>query len=420
MRKQLLLLGVTALLLVLAAPLVAAPKAQGPEIRVSSAPTTERHPVAAFDRVGNSLVVWEDEIAGLVGRLFGPDGTARGDSFVLVANQRPAALPYSANVAIAKGAVVAFLPSGRFLLLWTEETDFEQSAIFITNDQLLDHEVFGRLFSASGQPVGDRFRVHDNAAGFQNGARLLVRGNDVVAVWQNSRNPLFPTNGAADGVFVRTFDFTGHATSAEVRVSPAGTRSGTPAIAGGTQGRFLIAYEGGDGDGRGIFAQPYTAALAPIGSPVRVNTGTVLDQRRPAAAGDASGNYLVLWQSQFQDVKHARIFGQQVGAAGNLIGHEIAVSHGASQNEVAPSVAAGPSGFLAVWLGYGETFPTGILASAIDRATGNVGAALQVNQTFLGANTQSAVAASATGAFLVPFESFVGDDAGISARRLSN
>ncbi|HTQ78773.1 MAG TPA: hypothetical protein VMM92_02170, partial [Thermoanaerobaculia bacterium] len=272
----------------------------------------------------------------------------------------------------------------------------------------------------AGQAIGARFQVHGSAAGFQGGARTFVRGQDVVVTWTTSRNPLQPTNGANDGVFARTFDFSGHATSPELRVSPAGTRSSAPAIAGIANGKFLIAYESGDGDGRGIFAQPYTAALAPVGSPVRVNSTTALDERRPAVAADASGNYLVVWQGQYPDAKHTRIYGQQLGTAGNLIGGQIAITGGTVKYEVAPSVAAGKTSFLVVWLDYGETFPVSIQAASIDRVTGAVGTAIQVNQRSLGANTQSWVAATGTGSYLIPWEGFVGDSLGISAQRLSD
>jgi hypothetical protein len=422
-RKQVLLLAFAAVLPALAAtaaPAAELPKAQGPELRVSSstAPGASlRHPVAAFTATG-SLVTWEDDRAGIVGRFFGADSVAQSAALTLVANHVPTLLPYKTQVTIAKEPAIAVLPSGQFFLFWTEETDIEEADLFFIQDTLIDHEVFGRLFNAAGTPAGDRFRVHAGSAGFQNGARALVRSADVVVVWQSSRNPVFPTNGATDGVFARTFDFSGHATSPELRVSPAGTRSSNPAIAG-AKGKFLVAFDGSDGNGRGVFAQPYTAALAPIGAAVRVNTDTALDQRRPAVAADVAGNYLVVWQSQFPDIKHARVYGQQLGAAGNLIGGQIAVSKGADKYEVAPAVAAGTSTFLVSWLGYGDTFPTGILVSSIDRVTGAVGAAVQVNQRSLGANTQNWLAGNGAGAFLSTWEGFAGDDLGISGRRIT-
>jgi hypothetical protein len=420
--KHILLLGgLAALLPGLAAPVAATPKAQGVELRVSSASApgaSARHPIAAYTTGGQSLVAWEDDRAGIVGRFFGADGSALGADVKLVANQVPSILPYKTQVLIEREPSIAVLPNGQFLLFWTEETDFEEAELFFVQDTLIDHNVFGRLFNASGTPAGNRFPVHANTAGFQNGARSLVRTSDVVVTWSSSRNPVFPTNGVSDGVFARTFDFLGNATSGELRVSPSGTRSGAPAIAG-AKGKFAIAFEGADSDGRGIFLQPYTAAVAPIGSLVRVNTDTARDQRRPAITADAAGNYMVVWQSQVPDAKHARIYGQEVGAVGNLIGGQIAASPGTDKYEVAPSVAAGQSTFLVVWLGYGDTFPTGIDASSIDRTTGAVGTAFQLNQLSLGANTEIWVAGNGAGNFLTPWEGFVGNDLGISGRRIS-
>jgi hypothetical protein len=421
-RKHILLLGgLVALLPGLAAPVAASPKAQGVELRVSSASSpgaSARHPIAAFTNGGKSLVAWEDDRAGIVGRFFGADGSAQGSAVTLAANQIPATLPYRTQVLVQKDPSIAVLPGGQFFLFWTEETDFEEAELFFVQDTLIDHNVYGRLFNASGTPAGDRFRVHANTAGFQNGVRTLVRANDIVVVWSSSRNPVFPTNGVTDGVFARTFDFLGNATSGELRVSPAGTRSSAAAIAG-TKTKFAVAFEGSDNDGRGIFLQPFTAAVAPIGAVVKVNADIARDQRRPAIAADAAGNYMVVWQSQVPDAKHARVYGQQVGAAGNLIGGQIAVSQGTDKYEVAPSVAAGASTFLVVWLGYGDTFPTGIQASSIDRVTGAVGTPFQVNQLSLGANTQSFVAGNGAGNFLTPWEGFAGNDLGISGRRIA-
>jgi hypothetical protein len=421
-RKHILLLGgLAALLPGLAAPAAATPKAQGVELRVSSASSpgaSARHPIAAFTTGGKALVAWEDDRAGIVGRFFGADGAAQDGSVTLVANQIPASLPYKTQILVQKEPSIAVLPGGQFFLFWTEETVFEEAELFFVQDTLIDHNVYGRLFNASGSPAGDRFRVHANTSGFQNGVHTLVRASDVVVAWSSSRNPVFPTNGVADGVFARTFDFLGNATSGELRVSPVGTRSGAPSIAG-TKTKFAVAFEGSDGDGRGIFVQPYTAAVAPIGSVVRANTDTVRDQRRPAIAADAAGNYMVVWQSQVPDAKHTRVYAQQLGSAGNLIGGQISVSLGTDKYEVAPSVAAGASSFLVVWLGYGDTFPTGIQASSINRVTGAVGTAFQVNQLSLGANTQSFVAGNGAGNFLTPWEGFVGNDLGISGRRIA-
>ena len=82
-------------------------------------------------------------------------------------------------------------------------------------------------------------------------------------------------------------------------------------------------------------------------------------------------------------------------------------------------MAAGASTFLVSWLGYGDTFPTGILAASVDRVTGAVGAAVQLNQQSLGANTQNWLAGTGTGAFLSTWEGFAGNDLGISGRRIT-
>lgn len=51
----------------------------------------------------------------------------------------------------------------------------------------------------------------------------------------------------------------------------------------------------------GIFARRYDTAGAPRGSAFRVNTYTTGEQKHHAVTSDASGNFVVVWESDPQD-----------------------------------------------------------------------------------------------------------------------
>src|SRR5436305_1610207 len=74
---------------------------------------------------------------------------------------------------------------------------------------------------------------------------------------------------------------------------------------------------GPDGARSGGSAERYSAAGAPLGGDVRVNTYTTGRQSYPAVALAAAGDFVVVWQSYGQDVPNAYgVYAQRYSAAG--------------------------------------------------------------------------------------------------------
>lgn len=402
-----------ALLPLLAAPLAAEPSIPGAEQRVNERRNlTQRNPVAAFAASGSSLVVWENDLVGLEARRYNRDGSADGPELTLVANQRLASIPASGEIALRKEPALAMFPSGDFLLFWTEERGFLSVDFFFFDYQLISREVVGQRFDASGQPAGERFRVNAGA-GLHSLPQVAVRAGDVAVAWS------LDDRAARDkAVLLRLFDHRGRATSGEVRVSPVGEVGSFPAVAASRNGRILVAWEGEDGNQRGIQAQVFDGAASSVGGSFRVNTEIVGRQRRAAIAAAGADGFLVLWNGQFERPGRSRIYGQLVGAAGNLVGSEVAVSSGSVEKEVVPAVASGRDGrFLAAWLGYKSIFPVGIFAVELGATGAPVGDEVKLNRRAVGANQFLSVASDGKGGFLVPWQGFIRRQAGISVQR---
>src|SRR5262245_65089652 len=66
-------------------------------------------------------------------------------------------------------------------------------------------------------------------------------------------------------------------------------------------------------------ALPCSAAAQPVGPEFQVNTFTTLGQRSPSVASDASGNFVVVWQSSRQDGLGLGVFGQRYDSSGNRL-----------------------------------------------------------------------------------------------------
>ena len=80
----------------------------------------------------------------------------------------------------------------------------------------------------------------------------------------------------------------------------------SPDVAIDTDGNFVITWQsnGQDGDGYGVYAQRYNSAGAVQGSEFRVNTYTTVSQSSPSVAMDASGDFIITWDSDGQDGDH--------------------------------------------------------------------------------------------------------------------
>ncbi len=392
----------------------AMPRVPGPELQVNQLSTLveQRHPMAAYAPNGTSLVVWEDVEAGLKGRLLGRDGHAVGSDLTLVANQTLTSIPSQGNVIYRRSPAVTFLPNGGFALFWSEEMDFERLNAFLQNDTLLRRDVYGRIFNAAGAPTSNAFRVNGAGERLTSSPTVAARGGDIVVVWQNQA-------GGQQSIQARRYDFSGHGLGAEIQVSQPNVSSADPAIAVAKGGRVAIAFDAPDASHLGVYVQLFDASFQPQGGEVRVNSSLNGDQRRPAIAVNAAGQYLVAWHGQYLSPQQFRVYGQVVGQAGNLIGGQMALSGGTNRYEVAPSVAAGPHGdFVIVWLAFDVSLPVGIFANQVD-AVGHVGSEVQINERAINFNTRSSVAADNAGHFLTAWEGIEKAGPGIAAQLLS-
>jgi large repetitive protein len=411
--KPWLWLTALALLVAIAAPVLGEPRPVGTEFLVNAnIESRQRNPVAAFNAAGTALVVWENERDGIRGRFYGRDGAPLTGELALVANQKLQGLPANGVEVVRTDPAAAFLPSGEFLLAWTEERADVRVDIFIEQRHLIDRDVYLQKFSAAGSPLGTPVRLNGTTAGNQNLPRILVRnGADAVVVWQSQKG------GVANGVFGRLVGASGSPNGGEFKIS----QGANPAIAGKPNGTFLVAWEASDGSNLGVFARAFDRGARPAGDAFRVNTDVMGQQVRPAVTADrTTGGWLVVWQGQTGNWRHAAIFGQFVGAAGNLVGPQFRSSVGVGPTQVAPSVAASQgSNFLVAWVDYKENFPLGIFGVEIDRLGNRIGSEVKLNSQPINYQTRTAVAVSPFGGVLAPWEGFTPTDrSAISARRV--
>lgn len=150
---------------------------------------------------------------------------------------------------------------------------------------------------------------------------------------------------------------------AEFRVNTHTTdRQNAAAVASDASGNFVVVWEsyGQDGSRTGIFGQRYESDGSSLGGEFQVNTYTTDDQWYPSVASDAVGNFVVVWKSG--GLYSHDVFGQRYDSGGDPLGGEFKMNREIVYGYRAggPSVASDARGnFVVVWAShytYGQRY----------------------------------------------------------------
>jgi hypothetical protein len=198
---------------------------------------------------------------------------------------------------------------------------------------------------------------------------------------------------------------------------------GSPSVAAAESGEFVIAWQSSyqDGDSFGIYAQRYDASGTAQGAEIRVNTHTTNAQLRPTVAMDDDGDFVIVWEGIGQDGDSSGVFGQRYSATGTPVGSEFQVNVFTTQSQYTPTVAMDDSGnFVVTWVSFGQEAVTwgvyGRRYAADGTALGNE---FRINSTTTGILSFPDIAADQAGNFVVAWQRDAPGSAndGIFARR---
>ena len=414
-------LALTAALALSGGPAWSDPAPTGAEFRVNTSPEVKQsNPVGAVAPNGKTLLVWENSRLGLRGRFYNADGSPASAEIGLVANQRLSGIQTRGIETLRIDPFLAFLPSGEFLLVWTEERDDVRIDI-IEQREVLDRDVYVQRFTANAQKIGQPARVNPAGPGFQSYPRVLLRGNlPALVVWQSDDRVAAATG---DGVFGRyVTKAAGRPFGETFKVSLLPGLAGRPAVAGLPNGKFVVVWHQNDGQGLGVFARAFT--LTPQGLPdpnsvqVRINSALGGDQARPAVAARGAADYLVVWQAPGATASEAHIFARFVSPNGDPAARIVQVSQKAGNTQISPSIVHFQNGnFLVTWLDWFQNGPLGVFGQTLDGQANRKGVEIKISEQPIGAHFRTAIAASQSTIF-VPYEGYFNQVNGITARKL--
>lgn len=366
----------------------------GPELSIDiNTGGVQLQPSISSDASGRFVAVWADYGQdgfqyGVIGRRFGAAGNPLGGEFQV----------NSYTTGSQHDPSVSSDDEGNFVVVWTGLWGQDGS----------ESGVFGQRFDETGLPLGGEFPVNS----FTTGAQLRpavasgALGNFVV-VWDSYQLDEID-------VFAQIYDADGDPVGGEFQANAqtTGTQS-HPAVATDAAGNFVVAWQDSDGSSVGVFARRFDSMGSPVGTEFQVNTYTTFSQAYPAIAGDASGGFVVVWQSSHQDGSESGVFGQRFDAAGQPAGVEFQVNTYTASHQRYPAVAMTDSGrFVVAWdSAYQDGWAGGIFAQAFDVSADAVGDEFAVNSHTTGGQQAPAVAADRAGTFVATWESSSPDPA---------
>jgi hypothetical protein len=281
---------------------------QGLQFPVNTHTTSTQHRSSvASESNGDFVVVWQsfrqdsagDPHYGVFARRFTSDGTALATEFMVNT--------YTVND--QEYPRVASDADGDFLVVW--QSTGQDSTGF-------GGSIFARGFSSSGTPLATEFRV--NTRTIDNQFRPAVASDadgDFVVTWESNQQE---APGSSYGVFAQRFNSALVPQAAEFRVNTytVGPQA-NPAVAARADGDFVVTWNslnqespGSSAGDNGIFARRFNSAGVAQAVEFQVNLHTLERQRFPRIAADNDGDFVVTWESQYQDGDYEGVFARRV------------------------------------------------------------------------------------------------------------
>lgn len=368
--------------------------AAGAEFRANvTTSNTQGLPQVAKAATGNYVVVWESlqdgSGFGVYGRVFNAAGGAVTSEFRI--NQ--------VTTGGQRSPVVAVDSDGDFVVAWES----------YGQDGAGSYGIYGRRYNAAGTAQGGEFLVNSTTTSLQIRPAVAIDADgDFAVVWQSYQDG--GTIGL-DGIYLQRFNAAGVAQGVETRVNTFTTQMQiNPAVAMDDSGDFVVAWQSytQDGGGYGVYAQRYNSAGAAQGGEFRVNQTTINDQAEPSVALDATGDFVVAWQSYSQDGDGWGVYARRYNDAGVAQGGEFKVNTTTASHQQGPAVASHPGGLFSVaWqsLGQEPSGGYGIYSQQYTAAGAADGGETHVNTFTTGNQTLPAVALDANGDSVVVWQS---------------
>jgi hypothetical protein len=186
-------------------------------------------------------------------------------------------------------------------------------------------------------------------------------------------------------------------------------------------GDFVLVWEseGQDGNREGIFAQRFSSTGTRVAIEFQVNaytTGATIStgiQDQPDVAAEQNGDFLVVWRSLAQDGNSYGVIGRRYDSSGAPVAIEFVINGHTAGQQGSPAVVMDADGdFVVAWQSFSQDGSSyGIFARRFDSLGVAHAAEFHVNRFTVNSQNDPAVALDADGGFVIAWESAAQDGA---------
>lgn len=311
-------------------------------------------------------------------------------------------------------AAVAMDADGDFVVVWSSEGS--------SGSDTSSASVQAQLYDSSGVAQGGQFQVNTFTTGPQGDVAVAMDADgDFVVVWTSPGS--LGTDNDISAILGQRYMSDGSPSGGEFQVNTWITDGQRyPSVAMDTDGDFVVVWQSYCQEGKpcsqssnSIQGQRYNSDGSPNGSEFRVNTYTTDQQENPSVAMNASGEFVVVWQSVGSYTNDSDDRSVQVrrynssGVAQDV--QEFQANTYTTDNQWFPKVAVDSNGdFVVVWESIGSPSGDNDLRSIQARRYSANGTAkdtteFQVNTVTTGSQRRLGVAVDSNGDIVVVWQS---------------
>jgi hypothetical protein len=313
----------------------------------------------AIDDAGNIIITWSSQgqeplsspefnAFGVYARRYDAATGLWGDEFLVNQDTSPPDDIGDQRVGNQLSSSVAMDDEGDFVITWSSDSYYAAPS----EDQS-GYGVYARRYNRDGTPAGEQFLINTTKSQDQSDSSIAMDADgDFVVTW-TSRNQDTPSSR---GIYAQRYSSDGTRIGGEIAVNTFVTSDQIhSSVAMDANGNFVVVWESntqtGD-DSWGIRGQLFNADGTKKGAEFQINTYTTGDQRHASVSMDATGNFVVAWDS-VQGVSEGReINARRFDRDGNPLGDEFNVNVASAGNQQIPNVKmVKTGGFIVTWTG---------------------------------------------------------------------
>ena len=227
----------------------------------------------------------------------------------------------------------------------------DQGRFVVTWADLDQDQINARLYLSNGTPEGDVFRIDSNDEIKYHTSVAGLTGGQFVVTWAN-----WIQDGDLTGVYARRFASDGSPLAAEflVNIYTTGRQDDPHVIAIGNSGDFVVVWasDGQDLDGNGVYGQRYDSSGSPDGDEFQVNTYTTGNQEAPVLTRTHSTNrsFVVAWTDGGQDGDLGGVYMRRYDTNGVPGGPEFRANYHTTAWQLKPAITQlANDEFLVTW-----------------------------------------------------------------------